>query len=242
MSQPRKSLYKLLRYIPLPPAMQVCNTAAQFTCTPDKTSWFENPLSVFGGLAGRALQGFVTQSSLCLPSDGHTMPRADEQLLDEIPSSPCSMGEEVRLSFTITRFSSSPGGEERGRRQCPAGLRGGGKVVAVGSEVLVSQLAGLVPWGSAGHPWLEMLWGHCQKGQSAGNPPLVQLKRCEACGRSKAGRDQLVSCSCLTQHLVPHGASSVCRDLQSCFQPPGDLLPCLAHKISMSAASQVCQQ
>lgn len=55
MSQPRN---KLLEYIPLPPAMQVCNTAAQFTCTPDKTIWFENALSVFGDLAGRALQEF----------------------------------------------------------------------------------------------------------------------------------------------------------------------------------------
>lgn len=117
--------------------MQVCDTAAQFTCTQDKSSWFENPLSVFGGLAGRALQGLLTQSSLCLPSDGHTMPGADEQLFDQISSSPCSMGEEVRLSFAITRFSSSPGeGEESGLRQCPEGRREGG---------------GLMPWGSAGH-------------------------------------------------------------------------------------------
>lgn len=100
----------VLKYVPLLPAMQVCNTAAQFTCTPDITSWFENPLSVFGGLAGRALQGLLTQSSLCLQSDGQRMPGADEQLLGQISSSLCSMGEAVRLSFAITRFSSSPGG------------------------------------------------------------------------------------------------------------------------------------
>lgn len=87
MSQPRKSLYKPLEYIPLPSAMQVCNAATQFTCTPDKTSWFENALSVFGDLAGRALQGVLTQSSLCLLSDGPRMPGADQQLLDQISSS-----------------------------------------------------------------------------------------------------------------------------------------------------------
>ena len=50
------------------------------------------------------------QSNLCLLSDGQSAPGADEQLLDQISSSPRSMGEEVRLSFAITRFSGSPGG------------------------------------------------------------------------------------------------------------------------------------
>lgn len=56
----------------------------------------------------------MTQSSLCLLSDGLRMPGADQQLLDQISSRPHSMGEEMRLSFVITRFSSFPGGGERG--------------------------------------------------------------------------------------------------------------------------------
>lgn len=81
-----------------------------------------------------APSGFLWQSSLCLPSSRHSAPGAGEQLLGEVPSRPRWVGEEVRLSVTITRSSSSPGGT----RGCWRGLRGGGKAGAADGEVLVS--------------------------------------------------------------------------------------------------------
>lgn len=69
------------------------------------------------------------------------------------------MGEEVRLSFGITRFSSSPGGGGGRLRQCCVGPRGGGKVVAAGNGMLVSQAGWSGALGSAGHRWHKMLWG-----------------------------------------------------------------------------------